>query len=152
MRFFSFFVSNVRVVRATLRVYEKEPAIYRRDTAVSSPSPTHVDLLSSLSQLVTLPFQSQVCLSKSKASPLGHVICFRPDLVHLVGPEQRNKKGACVSRGREKDVIHAYSPADRSSSRSSSSRRSAARCRTRDPSGTSPSPTWSPRSRWLCRT
>lgn len=46
-------------------------------------------LLSSLSQLVTLPFQSQVCLSKSKASPLGHVICFRPDLVHLRGQKRR---------------------------------------------------------------
>ena len=42
-------------------------------------------LLSSLSQLVTLPFQSQVCLSKSKANPPGHVICFSPDLVHLRG-------------------------------------------------------------------
>lgn len=42
-------------------------------------------LLSSLSQLVTLPFQSQVCLSKSKANPLGHVIGFRPDFVHLKG-------------------------------------------------------------------
>lgn len=40
-------------------------------------------LLSSLSQLVTLPFQSQVCLSRSKASPDGQVICLRPDLVHL---------------------------------------------------------------------
>lgn len=44
-------------------------------------------LLSSLSQLVTLPFQSQVCLSKSKAKPPGHVICFSPDLVHLRGKQ-----------------------------------------------------------------
>lgn len=48
-------------------------------------------LLSSLSQLVTLPFQSQVCLSKSKASPLGHVICFSPDLVHLGGRQPTAK-------------------------------------------------------------
>lgn len=48
-------------------------------------------LLSSLSQLVTLPFQSQVCLSKSKASPLGHVICFSPDLVHLRGRQPTAK-------------------------------------------------------------
>lgn len=41
------------------------------------------DLLSSLSQVVTLPFQSHVCLSMSNANPLGQVICFRPDLVHL---------------------------------------------------------------------
>lgn len=40
-------------------------------------------LLSSLSQLVTLPFQSQVCFSRSNASPDGQVICLRPDLVHL---------------------------------------------------------------------
>lgn len=41
------------------------------------------DLLSSLSQVLTFPFQSHVCLSMSNANPLGHVICFRPDLVHL---------------------------------------------------------------------
>lgn len=51
-----------------------------------------------------------------------------------------NKKGACVSLRGEKDVTIAYSRADRSSSRSSSSRRSAVRCRTRDPWGTSPLP------------
>lgn len=143
-------VSNVRMVRATLRVYEGVgdlPAEYGGISRHRRP----VDLLSSLSQLVTLPFQSQVCLSKSKASPLGHVICFRPDLVHLAGPEQKRKRRLRESKeGKSRSV--AYSPADRSSSRSSSSRRSAARCRTRDPSGIAPSPTWSRRSRWLCRT
>lgn len=110
-----------------------------------------VDLLSSLSQLVTLPFQSQVCLSKSKASPLGHVICFRPDLVHLTGAGQKNK--GCLRESKEgKRRNVAYSRADRSSSRSSSSRRSAARCRTQDRSGIAPSPASSHRSRWLCRT
>lgn len=142
-------VLMIRTVRATLRVYEgigdltgeRSTGRHRRFS----------DLLSSLSQLVTLPFQSQVCLSKSKASPLGHVICFRPDLVHLAEPGQKTK-GAYVSLTREKDMTFAYSRAVRSSSRSSSSRRSAARCRMRDPSGTVPSPAWSRRSRWLCRT
>lgn len=121
----------------------------RRDRSSTLP-----DLLSSLSQSVTLPFQSQVCLSKSKASPLGHVICFRPDLVHLsVGePVDRKTKGVCVSLTRERDAMFAYSRARRSSSRSSSSRRSAARCRTRGRSGSAPSPAWSRRSRSLCRT
>lgn len=51
----------------------------------------YIDLLSSLSQLVTLPFQSQVCLSKSKANPLGHVICFRPDFVHLYVSDRKQR-------------------------------------------------------------
>lgn len=121
----------------------------RRDRSSTLP-----DLLSSLSQSVTLPFQSQVCLSKSKASPLGHVICFRPDLVHLSAgePVDRKTKGVCVSLTRERDAMFAYSRARRSSSRSSSSRRSAARCRTRGRSGSAPSPAWSRRSRSLCRT
>jgi len=42
------------------------------------------DLLSSLSQLFTLPFQSHVCLSTSKANPEGQLICFIPDFVHLM--------------------------------------------------------------------
>lgn len=41
------------------------------------------DLLSFLSQLVTLAFQSHVCFSMSNASPEGHVICLSPALVHL---------------------------------------------------------------------
>lgn len=56
------------------------------------------DLLSSLSQLVTLPFQSQVCLSMSNANPLGQVICFRPDLVHLDDCKKvREQKKNCFS-------------------------------------------------------
>lgn len=141
-------VLMVRTVRATLRVYE---GIGDLTGDIDGRHRRFSDLLSSLSQLVTLPFQSQVCLSKSKASPLGHVICFRPDLVHLPEPGQKTK-GACVSLTREKDMTFAYSRADHSSSRSSSNRTSAARCRMRDPSGTAPSPAWSRRSRWLCRT
>ena len=34
----------------------------------------------SLSQFVTAAFQSQVCFSRSKASPGGHLICCRPYL------------------------------------------------------------------------
>lgn len=40
-------------------------------------------LLSKRLQLVTLPFQSHVCLSMSNAKPDGQVICFIPALVHL---------------------------------------------------------------------
>lgn len=40
-------------------------------------------LLSSWSQFLTLPFQSQVCLSTSKARPEGQLICFIPAFVHL---------------------------------------------------------------------
>lgn len=135
------------MVRATLRVYlVKESAIYGHRRRRRSS-----DLLSSLSQLVTLPFQSQVCLSTSKANPLGHVICFRPDLVHLAEPGQKTE-GAGVSLTWEKTVMFAHSQADRSSSRSSSSRKSAARCRRRDPWDTVPSPVLSRRSRWPCRT
>lgn len=92
------------MVRATLRVYEGIDAFFpieQQDSHIDS-----IDLRSSLSQLVTLPFQSQVCLSKSKASPLGHVIFFRPDLVHLVRVviEKQKTKSAYVSLRREKDV------------------------------------------------
>lgn len=139
-------VLMMRTVRATLRVYEGIG-----DLTGKIGHRRFSDLLSSLSQLVTLPFQSQVCLSKSKANPLGHVICFRPDLVHLPEPEQKTK-GACVSLIKEKDVTFAYSRADRNSSHSSSSRRSAARCQTRDPWDIAPSPAWLLQSRWLCRT
>lgn len=49
------------------------------------------NLLSSRSQLVTLPFQSQVCLSMSKAKPDGQLICFIPALVHLRDKMSRKK-------------------------------------------------------------
>lgn len=81
-------VLMIRTVRATLRVYE---GIGDLTGEIGGRHRRLSDLLSSLSQLVTLPFQSQVCLSKSKASPLGHVICFRPDLVHLPEPGQKTK-------------------------------------------------------------
>lgn len=41
------------------------------------------NLLSFLSQLSTLAFQSQVCFSMSNAKPEGQVICFSPARVHL---------------------------------------------------------------------
>lgn len=41
------------------------------------------NLLSFLSQLSTLAFQSHVCFSMSNAKPEGQVICFSPELVHL---------------------------------------------------------------------
>lgn len=41
------------------------------------------NLLSFLSQLSTLAFQSHVCFSMSNAKPEGQVICFSPARVHL---------------------------------------------------------------------
>jgi hypothetical protein len=54
-------------------------------------------LLSNLSQLFTLPFQSHVCLSTSKANPEGQLICFIPDFVHLM--KKINNRGSllCVN-------------------------------------------------------
>jgi hypothetical protein len=68
---------------------------------ISCPIDRHLHLelyhlLSSLSQLFTLPFQSHVCLSTSKANPEGQLICFIPDFVHLMNKINNKRSLLCV--------------------------------------------------------
>jgi hypothetical protein len=68
-------------------------------------------LLSSLSQLFTLPFQSHVCLSTSKANPEGQLICFIPDFVHLMKKINNKRSLLCVKTFRNCKMSRDTQPA-----------------------------------------
>lgn len=99
--FYSFFFSLLYKIlcnialqpnKKFLRKKRRKPLLHQLRPSPHFTDCFKCDLLSSLSQFVTLPFQSQVCLSMSNANPLGQVICFRPDLVHLAVKQ----KGALI--------------------------------------------------------
>lgn len=75
--FFSVFTKNIHKMNFVFMKKTKEEA-EEGEKKVSIRN-----LLSFLSQLSTLAFQSHVCFSMSNAKPEGQVICFSPARVHL---------------------------------------------------------------------
>lgn len=125
----------IRTVRATLRVYEEIGEIPARSRH------TRLPILRLTLELVTvgdfaLPVAGLFVHVKGQSAGTRDLLQAGPCTPAGAGTENKG----CLSLTREKDMAFAYSRADRSSSRSSSSRRSAARCRTRGPSGIAPSP------------
>ncbi|GBP21498.1 hypothetical protein EVAR_12099_1 [Eumeta japonica] len=73
------------------------------------------------STLATLPFQSHVCLSRSKANPDGQVICLRPDLVHLYRQETCTLTRCCETGSEGAEVCRSMSKASPTGQRTEAS-------------------------------